>query len=80
MASERMQRRIERLLDQADEAADRREWAEVQRLAEDILLIDSANADAEAFLELSKRGLEKPAKTASIPIEETSAHPAPPSE
>ena len=50
MASERMQRRIERLLDQADEAADRREWAEVQRLAEDILLIDSANADAEASL------------------------------
>lgn len=33
MPSERIQRRINRLLDQAEEAADRRDWPEAAQLA-----------------------------------------------
>ena len=37
MPSERIQRRIDRLLDQAEEAADRRDWSEVRELAREAL-------------------------------------------
>jgi phage-related protein len=50
MASERIQRRIERLLDQIEEAADRRDWPGVNRLAEDVRRLDPANSDGLAYL------------------------------
>ena len=37
MASDRIQRRIDRLLDQAEEAADQSNWDRVRELAENIL-------------------------------------------
>ena len=46
MPSERIQRRIDALFDEADAAADERDWAIVGARAEDILAIDEANADA----------------------------------
>ena len=56
MVSERMRRRIERLLAGADSAADRHDWIQVRKLAYDVLLIDEANQDAESFVELADRG------------------------
>src|SRR3990170_6888674 len=65
MASERIQRRIERLLDQAEEAADRREWDVVRQRAEDILTFDPDNSDASGFLVAAQRAL---GTTVSSPV------------
>ncbi len=49
MTSERVQRRIDRLLDQAEEAADRRDWPQVAESVQMVLGVDPENADALAF-------------------------------
>src|SRR3990170_1711384 len=74
MASERIQRRIERLLDQAEEAADRREWDVVRQRAEDILTFDPDNSDASGFLVAAQRAL---GTTVSSPVAD-STQSAPP--
>ena len=56
MVSKRMRLRLERLLDEADAAADRHDWEAVLRLANDALLIEEANEDAKAFVEQAERG------------------------
>ena len=53
MASERMQRRIERLLDQADDAVDADDWLLVASRARAVLAIDAGNEDATAFLQMA---------------------------
>ena len=50
MASERIQRQIDRLLDQAEEAMGRLEWGTVRECARVVLGLDSTNSDALAFL------------------------------
>ena len=50
MSSERIQRRIERLLDQAEEAMENLDWGGVRDCAKAILGLDSTNSDALAFL------------------------------
>jgi tetratricopeptide (TPR) repeat protein len=55
VTSERVQRRIERLLDQLEEVADRRDWDQVKLLADDILRLDPENQDAKAFLAAAGR-------------------------
>ena len=69
MSSERIQRRIERLLDLAKAAAERSDWEESRRIAEDILAVDPENADAQAYivseLHLRIEGLLSQAKTAA---------------
>ena len=57
MASDRVQLRIERLLDQIEEAADNREWDQVTELAKDILAFAPDNPDARTFLEAAERRL-----------------------
>ena len=57
MASERVQRRIDRLLDQIEEAADQREWDQVRELAEDLLAFAPDNTDGRTFLEAAERRL-----------------------
>ncbi len=44
MATERIQRRIDRLLDQVEEAADQEDWEAVQRLSRQVLTLDPDNA------------------------------------
>ncbi|MCH8817886.1 MAG: protein kinase, partial [Chloroflexi bacterium] len=56
MTSERLQRRIDRLLDEAEEAADKRDWALVADSARRVLLVDPENADAQALLVLADDG------------------------
>ena len=50
MASERVQRRIDRLIDQIEAAVDQRDWQLVLPLAEDVLAVDPANADAKVYV------------------------------
>ncbi len=50
MASERVQRQIDRLLDQAEEAMGRLDWGTVRECARVVLGLDSTNSDALVFL------------------------------
>ena len=58
MASERFQRRIDRILDQIEDAADRRDWAAVRQGALDLLIFDPENEDARNFLAAAQRALD----------------------
>ena len=60
MASERIQRRINRLLDQVEEAVDRLDWEEVRSRAQAVLALDPENADAVNFLISAERALGTP--------------------
>jgi len=53
MPSDRIQRRIEAFLDQAEEASDANDWALVADKARAVLAIDEANDDALAFLSMA---------------------------
>ncbi len=58
MPSERIQKRIDRLLDQADEAADARDWASVREVSLSVIGVDPDNEDAKAFLEMAEPHVE----------------------
>ena len=55
MTSERIRRRIDRLLDEAEEALTRRDWGAVRNYASDVLALDPGNQDATAFVAASER-------------------------
>ena len=57
MASDRFQHRIDRLLDQIEEAVDLRDWETVSQLAQDVLVLDPGNGDANNFLGAAQRAL-----------------------
>ncbi|MCI0879327.1 MAG: hypothetical protein J4N78_10635, partial [Chloroflexi bacterium] len=57
MASERIQRRIERLLDQIEQEADQRNWQLVLELAREVLGFAPDNSDAKAFLDVAEERL-----------------------
>ena len=66
MASERIQRRLERLLNQIDEAESQGIWESVRALARDVLDIDPDNTEAVAYLRSADRRLDSVPTTASI--------------
>ncbi|MSQ24229.1 MAG: hypothetical protein EXR58_06745 [Chloroflexi bacterium] len=53
MPSTRLQQQIERLLDQAEQAIDRGDWAVVRDRCQAVLRADPGNADATAFLAMA---------------------------
>ena len=55
MATERIQRRIERLLDQIEEAMDRLDWASVRDHAQALLRLNPENIDALTYLAAADR-------------------------
>ena len=57
MASDRIQRRIERLLDQIEDEADRQNWPNVIDLAKEVLGFAPDNVDAQAFLHVAEERL-----------------------
>ncbi len=59
MTSERIQRRIEALLDEADQAVADEDWATVAAHARAVLRLDDENVDARGYLEAA----EKPGST-----------------
>jgi len=68
MPSERIQRQIDRLLDEADEAARALNWETVRARARAALGFDAENPDAQEYLEAADRNLvDAPATTASAP-------------
>jgi len=57
MTSDRFQRRIDRLLDQIDEAVDQINWTVVRDRTQTVLTLDPCNADAINFLAAAERAL-----------------------
>ena len=79
MPSERIQRRIDRLLDQIEEAADQEEWETALRLSEQVLDLDPDDEDAHTFLRLAQlRVNPEPVSAAATSESEESNPPAPP--
>lgn len=74
MVSERIQRRIERLLDQAEEAADKEDWLQSAARAREALALDGESRDAQALLTAA----EKMLGTGEPPSSVTQPAPAPP--
>ena len=60
MASDRIQRRIERLLDEVDAAFAERKWPDVQASAQDVLRLDPENREALTFLSAAQQALGTP--------------------
>ena len=57
MTSERVQRRVERLLDQADAALEEQDYRAALQAAKAALGFDSNNAEAAAFVEAAEQAL-----------------------
>jgi tetratricopeptide (TPR) repeat protein len=57
MASERVQRQIDRLLDEAEAAFGVSDWATLAERARKVLLLDGGNEDAATFLAAAEAGL-----------------------
>ena len=57
MTSERLQRQIDRLMDEAEAAVDGSDWAAVLGLVERLLVMDPGNRDALAYRAVAERGL-----------------------
>jgi predicted ATPase/class 3 adenylate cyclase len=55
LPTERVQRQIDRLLDEAEAALAKRDWPRVHDLSQDVLAIDPDNADARTFLDAARR-------------------------
>jgi hypothetical protein len=68
--SERGQRQVERLLDEADEAIRQRDWAKVLACVQDVLRLDPENQDAVSYLAAVRRDTSEPA-----PVSPTDEHP-----
>ena len=63
MASDRIQRQIERLLDEAEDAFDQGDWDRLSDRANRVLLLDAENSDALSFLTAAERALATTAPT-----------------
>ena len=61
MTSERIRRRIESLLDDADAAVDAGDWNRVRERADAVQRLDPGNEDARAYLEAAQRAPARPA-------------------
>ena len=57
MASDRLQRQIERLLDEAEEAISKFDWDALLQRAQAVLAMDPENRDALAFLATAERAI-----------------------
>ena len=70
MASERVQRRIDILLDEADQAIAQSDWSVVRDRAQNVLALDPDNGDAATFLAAADRALassgQPPASTSIL--------------
>ena len=57
MASDRIKRQIERLLDNLEEAVDQSDWQLVRQIADNILILDPTHVDAQSYLISAERAL-----------------------
>src|SRR5205809_1039236 len=82
MPSERIQRRIDSLLDEADEAVRRLDWPVVRERALAVLAMDPDNDDARFYLTTADRGqgassASASSTSASAPASASVVQPAP---
>ncbi|MDA0352484.1 MAG: hypothetical protein O3A10_09790 [Chloroflexi bacterium] len=82
MPSERVQRQIEALLDQAEAAASTRDWQAVIETASAVLGFDQANEDANAFVNMARPALAEVSgntqpPSAGLPAESSEAENTP---
>ena len=56
MASERIQRQVDRLLDEAAEAVGQGDWALVRDCSQKVLVVDPVNQEALTFMAIAERG------------------------
>ncbi len=77
MPSERIQRRIDRLLDQAEEAADALDWPRVRETANAVLAIDAAHEDALAFILMADGAAGSPSTAGSSTPDAPPSAPSP---
>ena len=75
MASERRRQRIERLLDEAEEAVSQFDWTAVRNCAQAVLAFDPENADAVDLLAAAERALSRAG--AAPPVKSALASPTP---
>ena len=54
MPSERVQRRIDKLLDEAEAAADVNDWPTMLARATAVIRVDPRNEDAESFVAIAR--------------------------
>ena len=85
MASERIQARIDRLLDRIDEAEANGSWESVRDLALDVLEIDADNVEAGAYLKaagrcIAGRSTSAPQVDSGSALASPTPIPAPPTE
>ena len=66
MASERVQRAIESLLDEAEDAISRSDWSAVRDRAQNVLALDHESPDALAFLEAAEFALNSSGASSSV--------------
>ncbi len=66
MASERVQRTIERLLDEGEDAISRSDWSAVRDRAQNVLALDHENSDALAFIEAAEFALSSSGASPSV--------------
>ena len=81
MASDRRTRRIERLLDEAEDAVSKLDWETVRGRAQAVLAFDPENADALDLLTGAERALgpgATPAVADSLPAAASASMPLPP--
>jgi len=69
MASGKLQRQIDRILDEAKEAISRFDWDALLQRAQAVLAMDPANGDSPAFLATAERAL---ATAAALPSSQSS--------
>jgi hypothetical protein len=73
VTSERAQRQIERLLDEADEAISAGDWNRARERARDVLTFDPDSVDAQALLTAADRRLGEAETTAASLVDSTMA-------
>lgn len=78
MPSERVQRQIDGLLDEADKAMARLEWAVVRERAQAVLAADPENSDGRDYLAMAERGLDSQAVSDPVTASPVSASAVPP--
>src|SRR5262245_32440200 len=76
MVSERIQRQIERLLDEAGAALGTGDWETIRLRSEAVLTLDPENADAAAYLQAVERATGRPGPASPAPEERAPAVPA----
>jgi predicted ATPase/class 3 adenylate cyclase len=79
MPSERVQRQIDRLLDEAEAAIARLDWEAVRERSAAVLALDPENADARTFLDAAVRAGAERASAVTAAAPEPQAPPLPPS-